>query len=146
MTSQPQKLPRLKVKICSFSYKDQVPFSGSPDGGGFVFDCRCLPNPGREVKFSHLTGCDQEVVEYLEALPEVHRFADNILNVVTQSIEAYIKRGFTNLMVCFGCTGGQHRSVYLAERLAKSLRALDNVDCELSHSRIGNRGLQNQTT
>lgn len=114
----------LTVSLKSFSYKKGMPAVDSEHGGGFVFDCRCLQNPGREEKFKKLSGKDPSVVAYLEALPEVESFRKNIFALVEQAIEVYKKRGFTSLSVAFGCTGGQHRSVYFVELLAKHLKKL----------------------
>ncbi len=112
----------LTVLVQSFSYKKAMPTDPSPNGGGFVFDCRALPNPGREKQFADCTGCDECVAQYLENCPEVHEFRQNVFAIVDQSIDNYLERHFTHLSVCFGCTGGQHRSVFFAEQLAEHLR------------------------
>ena len=92
------------------------------NGGGFVFDARSLPNPGREEQFRQLTGKDAAVIDYLNRQESVHQFLASVESLVDASVSEYQRRGFKNLMVSFGCTGGQHRSVYLAEQLAKHLR------------------------
>lgn len=112
---------KLNVTIKSFSYKKGFPQDISGNGGGFIFDCRALPNPARIDKFKNMNGLDKEVIEYLESKEEVKYFLDNALNLVNQSCDNYLKRHFTNLSIYFGCTGGQHRSVYCAEKLSKIL-------------------------
>lgn len=119
----------LTLTIKSFSYKKGYPMDVSGNGGGFVFDCRALPNPGRLSQFKELNGKDKEVIEYLESKEEVRVFMTNVSRLVKQSVDNYLQRGFSNLMVCFGCTGGQHRSVFCAERLAKEF--LQNTDLKI---------------
>jgi aminoglycoside/choline kinase family phosphotransferase len=121
------------VRIFSFSYRQNHPADASGNGGGFVFDCRALPNPGREDRFKSFTGRDDSVIEYLQQQESVHQFLANVMSLVDASVSNYQKRGFRNLMVSFGCTGGQHRSVYMAEQLAKHLRQTNGVDVELRH-------------
>jgi len=113
----------LKVRIFSFSFHREMPVDESGNGGGFVFDVRSLPNPGREEQFRQLTGKDGPVIEYLDHQASVHQYFAGVVSLVDASVNAYQRRGFKNLMVSFGCTGGQHRSVYLAEQLARHLRA-----------------------
>lgn len=125
---QPRK-DRLSVKVFSFSYKKGIPPDKSGNGGGFVFDCRGLPNPGRYEQYQKLCGKDKPVVDFLEEKPEVEQFISHALGMVCPSVEDYMARQFTSLMVAFGCTGGQHRSVYCAERVAAFLR--DNYDCRV---------------
>src|SRR5262249_50213915 len=118
----------LTVRVFSFSFhRDGVPKDESGSGGGFVFDGPSLPNPGREERFKNLTGKDAAVAEYLEEQESVHKFLNHVFPLIDSSVAAYQSRGFNNLMVSFGCTGGQHRSVYLAEQLAKHLRAKNGV-------------------
>ncbi len=125
----------LKIQVYSFSYiQGQIPVDSSGNGGGFVFDCRALPNPGRFDEYKSLTGMDEPVIAYLENEPEVHEFLNHIFALVDQSVEKYLSRGFTNLMVSFGCTGGQHRSVYSAEELALHLsQKFDEVIISVRH-------------
>ena len=114
----------LLVRVFSFSFpRGGAPADDSGNGGGFVFDARSLPNPGREERFKALTGNDSPVIEYLDQQESVHGFLAHALALVDASVQNYRSRGFRNLMVCFGCTGGQHRSVYLANHLAEHLRA-----------------------
>ena len=123
----------LKVRIFSFSFHRETPADESGNGGGFVFDGRSLPNPGREEQFRSLTGRDPEVIDYLNRQESVHQFLSSVLALVDRSVASYQSRGFKNLMVSFGCTGGQHRSVYLAEQLAKHLRGVSGVQVVLRH-------------
>ena len=110
-----------------------MPVDESGNGGGFVFDGRSLPNPGREERFKQLTGKDAAVIDYLRAEESVGQFAENAFALVDASVAAYQRRGFKDLMVSFGCTGGQHRSVYLAELLAKHLAGKGGVAVVLRH-------------
>ncbi len=123
----------LTVRVCSFSYKSGIPADQSGNGGGFVFDCRALPNPGREDAFKTLTGKDKEVINYLEADEKVKKFIDASAGLIKPAVENYLERDFNSLVVCFGCTGGQHRSVYCAEKLAHTLKEAFNVNIELQH-------------
>lgn len=132
--------PLLTVHIFSFSYHHSMPTDDSGNGGGFVFDARSLPNPGREEQFRSLTGQDAAVIEYLERQESVHQFLSHAISLVDASIANYRQRGFSSLMVCFGCTGGQHRSVYLAEQLAKHLRATDGVGVAVRHIELEKLG------
>lgn len=127
---------RLTVRVESFSYKDGVPSDDLGHGGGFVFDCRALPNPGRQERYAKLTGKDAPVAEYLGGEAAVKGFLEHVAELVSQSVESYRRRNFTDLLVAFGCTGGRHRSVYCAERLAERLRRA-GVAVELRH-----RGLE----
>lgn len=124
---------KLTVTIKSFSYKKGYPMDISGNGGGFVFDCRALPNPGRLEEFKHLTGKDIEVINYLEEKEEVKYFFENVKNIVWQSVNKYLERGFTHLMLCFGCTGGQHRSVFFAEKIAKELSQNTDLNIVVKH-------------
>ncbi len=123
----------LKVRIFSFSFHRELPADESGNGGGFVFDGRSLPNPGREEQFRALTGLDPEVIDYLNRQESVHQFLSSVESLVDRSVSSYQSRGFKDLMVSFGCTGGQHRSVYLAEQLAKHLRGVSGVEVALRH-------------
>jgi aminoglycoside/choline kinase family phosphotransferase len=129
---------RLTVRVSSFSFHRGVPQDNSGHGGGFVFDARGLPNPGREERFKSLTGKDAAVIEYLEQYPSVREYRSHAEALVDGSVSNYQERGFKNLMVSFGCTGGQHRSVYLAEALAKHLRAQPDIDVILTHRELEN--------
>jgi RNase adaptor protein for sRNA GlmZ degradation len=117
----------LTIEITSFSYKKELPphlFShdGGRHGGGFIFDCRSLPNPGREPAFKTQTGLDRGVIEYLERLPEVMQFSHHVHELVTLAVRNFLERNFEFMSVGFGCTGGQHRSVFFCERTAEYLR------------------------
>ncbi len=128
----------LVVRVFSFSFHQGLPKDETGNGGGFVFDGRSLPNPGREDRFKSLTGQDAPVIDYLNQQESVHQFFASVLTLVDASIASYQSRGFKNLMVSFGCTGGQHRSVYLAEQLAKRLRTKPGVEVQLRHLGLEN--------
>lgn len=123
----------LIVRINSFSYKKGLPPDESGHGGGFVFDCRGILNPGRFNEYKGITGRDKEVIDFLEQQTKMAEFLNSIYTIVDISVEDYIKRGFNNLMISFGCTGGQHRSVYAAEALARHLRNKFRVKIEINH-------------
>lgn len=136
--------PRLKVRIFSFSYHQGAPpRDETGNGGGFVFDARGIPNPGREERFKNLTGCDTPVIEYLDQQESAHQFFAHAAALVDASVKNYLDRGFDNLMVSFGCTGGQHRSVYLAEHLASHLRAKPGVEVAVRHLQLEKLHLHN---
>lgn len=118
-TAEPEGLT---VDVCSFSYRRGLPEDTSDNGGGFVFDCRAIHNPGRYDEYKPFTGHDACVVAFLDATEGMTHFLDNVYRLVDQSVERYLARGFTHLSVAFGCTGGQHRSVYAADHLAAHLR------------------------
>jgi hypothetical protein len=122
VTSPSEKRNKLTVFVRSFSYMKGIPDDFSGNGGGFVFDCRALPNPGRDEKYRPFNGKDQIIIDFLKDLPEVIDYLEDAGHLVCRSIENYLARGFNNLAVNFGCTGGQHRSVYCAETLAGTLR------------------------
>jgi aminoglycoside/choline kinase family phosphotransferase len=126
----------LVVRIFSFSFHRGLPKDESGNGGGFVFDGRSLPNPGREERFKSLSGRDAPVVEYLNQQESVHQFLASVMSLVDASVSNYQQRGFKNLMVSFGCTGGQHRSVYLAEQVAKRLRGRPGVEIVVTHREL----------
>lgn len=123
----------LTVRIFSFSYHCEMPVDLSGHGGGFVFDARSLPNPGREERFRAVNGKDQVVIDYLAAEDRVLQYLEHVFSLVDMSVSEYQRRGFDHLMVSFGCTGGQHRSVYLAEQLANHLRGRTGVNVEVRH-------------
>ncbi len=111
----------LNIDICSFSYRKGVPENKYGDGGGFVFDCRCIHNPGRYERYVDMTGKDPDVQDFLRTGGEADAFLHNIYMVVEQAIDKYLNREFKNLQISFGCTGGQHRSVYCAEQMSEYL-------------------------
>jgi aminoglycoside/choline kinase family phosphotransferase len=123
----------LIVKICSFSYRNGIPADESGNGGGFVFDCRGILNPGRVEAMKTKTGRDKDVKDYLEQQTKMQEFLNSVFDIVDISVEDYIKRGFEHLTVSFGCTGGQHRSVYAADALARHLRNKFKVKIDLKH-------------
>ncbi len=126
--------PGLTVRITSFSYKHGYPADAGGHGGGFVFDCRGLPNPGRQIEFSDQSGLDRSVITFLESREEPQMFWRGVRQIVEAQVEEYLRRGFTSLAVSFGCTGGQHRSVYLAERLAHHLaEVFPQVNIRVEH-------------
>ncbi len=131
-----ENLPLL-VKIISFSYKKGLPDDQSEHGGGFIFDCRAVTNPGKEEKFVCLTGKDEAVIKYLEADPSAHIFLAHVWGLVSTSIQKYILRNFHYLSISFGCTGGQHRSVFFAEKVASLVREqFPQVRIELFHREL----------
>jgi aminoglycoside/choline kinase family phosphotransferase len=132
---------KLVVRIASFSFHRGWPKDETGHGGGYIFDARSLPNPGRQEQFKALSGKDAPVAEYLNQQESVHQYLAHVLSLVDASIANYQSRGFKNLSVAFGCTGGQHRSVYLAEQLAKHLRAKNGVDVMLWHRELERMGL-----
>src|SRR3984885_1273240 len=123
----------LTVRIFSFSFHNAAPTDQEGHGGGFVFDARGLPNPGREERFRALTGKDEAVIDYLKQQAIVGEFLTHATALVDETVATYQRRGFKSLMVSFGCTGGQHRSVFLAEQLAKHLRAGNGLEVVLRH-------------
>jgi aminoglycoside/choline kinase family phosphotransferase len=130
----------LIVRIFSFSFHRGLPKDETGHGGGFVFDGRSIPNPGREERFTTLTGKDEPVIDYLNQQESVHQFLASVISLVDASVSNYQHRGFKNLMVSFGCTGGQHRSVYLAEQLAKRLRGRNGLEVVVRHLELENLG------
>jgi aminoglycoside/choline kinase family phosphotransferase len=130
----------LVVRVFSFSFHRELPKDESGNGGGFIFDGRSLPNPGREERFKPLTGKDTPVIDYLNQQESVHQFLAGVLSLVEASVANYQQRGFKNLMVSFGCTGGQHRSVFLAEQLAKRLRGRNGIEVVVRHLELEKMG------
>jgi hypothetical protein len=133
----------LTVKISSFSYKKGLPQDDTSHGGGFVFDCRGIDNPGRHVEYKEIHGRDKPVMEYLERQTRMQDYLYSVFDIVDISVEEYIKRGFDYLSVNFGCTGGQHRSVYAADALARHLRNKYKVKIELFHREQELKGWKN---
>jgi len=133
LNSLASEADELVVRIFSFSFHKGMPKDESGNGGGFIFDGRSLPNPGREERFKQLTGKDAAVIEYLNQQESVHQYLAGVFSLVDASVENYRERGFKNLMVSFGCTGGQHRSVFLAEQLAKRLRGRRDIAVKVRH-------------
>lgn len=126
---------RLTITVNSFSYKNGgVPYDKSGNGGGFVFDCRALPNPGRYAEFKKSTGEDRDVIEFMDDKPDTHYFLQNVQMLVFQSIDNYMERGFKNLQINFGCTGGQHRSVFFAQTIGRMIHEnYPMVNVEINH-------------
>ena len=139
-TEQVSQPKNFTVRIFSFSFHKGLPNDESGHGGGFVFDARSLPNPGREERYKPLTGKDSPVIEYLSREESVRQFFATATALVDSSLSNYQSRGFKNLMVSFGCTGGQHRSVYLAEELARHLRARNGVNVLVRHLELEKLG------
>lgn len=128
---------RLEVRVMSFAYKKGIPDDPTGNGGGYVFDCRGINNPGKYEHFWHFTGLDREVREFLEQDGEVVPFLEHACALADAHIQKYIERKFSNLMFCFGCTGGQHRSVYCAERLAEHIARHYDVKVKVIHREQG---------
>ena len=130
----------LTVRIVSFSFHQTGwPTDTSGNNGGFVFDCRFLPNPGREEQYKKQTGRDVPVIEYFSKYHNVASFLNNVFAIVDDAVANYQERGFSHLMINFGCTGGQHRSVYSAENLALHLEE-KGVAVELEHIELKKMG------
>ena len=123
----------LVVRVMSFSYKKGIPADPSGNGGGFVFDCRAVNNPGKYERYTHFTGMDEPVITFLEEDGEILPFREQAYQLVDFSVKRYMDRGFQNLMVSFGCTGGQHRSVYAAEKMAAHINEKFGVEVQLIH-------------
>jgi aminoglycoside/choline kinase family phosphotransferase len=123
----------LTVSINSFSYVSGIPADHAGHGGGFVFDCRALSNPGRYEEFKEYTGKDDKVIKFLEEKDDMNEFLSRVIFLVDQAVSVYNQRGFTSLMVNFGCTGGQHRSVYAAEKLCAFIRNKYPVNVIIRH-------------
>jgi hypothetical protein len=124
------------VNINSFSYKHGIPDDPSGHGGGYVFDCRVISNPGKIEVYKPFTGKDENVIEFLDQQEDVNEFLSNAFSMVDMTVDKYEERSYTRLMVSFGCTGGQHRSVYCAERLAEHLRESQSVQVTLWHREL----------
>ena len=131
----------LTLVIRSFSFKKGYPEDTAGHGGGFVFDCRALPNPGREERYARLTGKDEAVADFLEQSPRVQEFWESVRGVVDLHMEDFLARGFSSLSVSFGCTGGRHRSVFMAGKLARYVSGrFPKVDVRLSHRELDEEG------
>ncbi|MCX7798599.1 MAG: phosphotransferase [Melioribacter sp.] len=131
-----KKPNKLTIRINSFSYNEKIPLDISGNGGGYIFDCRVISNPGKLDMFKNLTGKDKAVQSFLDNLPDAQKFLSNVIKIISQSVENYISRGWTDLMVNFGCTGGQHRSVYFAEKLAEYLKSNYDVNIKITHTQL----------
>jgi aminoglycoside/choline kinase family phosphotransferase len=136
----------LVVKVKSFSYKKNIPEDTSGNGGGFVFDCRGILNPGRFAQYKTITGRDKPVIDFLEQQTKMNDFLNSVFDIVDISIEDYIKRDFESLSINFGCTGGQHRSVYAAEQTARHLKNKYKIKVELEHCNAANWVKEIKTT
>ena len=123
----------LVVRVYSFSYKKGIPADASGNGGGFVFDCRAINNPGKYEYNNKYTGLDEPIIRFLEDDGEIKPFLESAYSLVDASVKRYIDRGFQNLMVCFGCTGGQHRSVYAAQKMAEHINDKFGVEVQIVH-------------
>jgi len=123
----------LTVRVMSFAYKKGIPDDPTGNGGGFVFDCRAVNNPGKYDRYKPFIGLDEPVIKFLEDDGEIFQFMDHVYGLVDPAVKRYMDRGFTNLSVCFGCTGGQHRSVYAAQHLAEHLSKKFGVEVNLIH-------------
>ena len=130
---------KLKVTINSFSYKEGIPKDYSGNGGGFVFDCRSLENPGRYPEFKESTGLDESVIQFLDNKNDVDEFLKSVYKVVDESVKKYIDRDFKNIMINFGCTGGQHRSVFCAEKLAVHIKENFDVLVKANHTQLSKK-------
>ena len=125
------------MDILSFSFKKGLPEDPSGNGGGYIFDCRSTHNPGKYEQYKQLTGLDKPVIEFLESDGEILTFLDSVYALVDHHVERFLERGFTHLQIAFGCTGGQHRSVYSAESTARHLRAkIPEINIQVTHREL----------
>jgi aminoglycoside/choline kinase family phosphotransferase len=131
------KKSELTVRICSFSYKKGIPEDPSGNGGGYVFDCRAVHNPGRYEEYKEITGKDESVIKFFEEKSDMEEFLNPVFKLIDQSVETYMERKFNHLSVNFGCTGGQHRSVYATERLSEHLSTKYDVNIIKIHREQG---------
>lgn len=129
----------LTVDVMSFSYRRGIPDDYSGNGGGFVFDCRAIHNPGRYEPYKKLCGMDEPVMEFLERESDIAAFLENAYALVDNMVDTYKKRGFTHIQVCCGCTGGQHRSVYSAEHIARHVAEKFGVRVVVTHKMLNKK-------
>ena len=127
----------LVVRVFSFSYRKGIPEDESGNGGGYVFDCRSTHNPGRYEPYKQLTGLDEPVIRFLEDDGEITVFLQSVYRLADAHVERYLQRGFTSLMFSFGCTGGQHRSVYSAQHLAEHIHEKYGIEVRICHREQG---------
>lgn len=132
-----ENLSALKIDVLSFSYRKGIPEDPTENGGGYVFDCRAVHNPGKYEPYKKLTGLDEPVIRFLEDDGEILKFLDSVYALADAHVERYLQRGFTHLMFCFGCTGGQHRSVYSAQHLAVHLHEKYDIEVHVCHREQG---------
>jgi RNase adaptor protein for sRNA GlmZ degradation len=125
------------VRVFSFSFGKGIPADESGNGGGYVFDCRSTHNPGRYEPYKKLTGLDEPVIRFLEDDGEILTFLDSVYKLADAHVRRYIQRGFTSLMFSFGCTGGQHRSVYSAQHLAEHIHEKFGIEVRICHREQG---------
>ena len=125
------------VRVFSFSYRKGIPEDSSGNGGGYVFDCRSTHNPGRYEPYKKLTGLDEPVIRFLEDDGEILTFLAHVYDLADHHVQRYIQRGFISLMFSFGCTGGQHRSVYCAQHLAEHLHEKFGIEVHITHREQG---------
>lgn len=128
---------KLRINITSFSYKKGLPVDTTEHGGGFVFDCRSIHNPGRYDEYKQLNGLDKPVIDFLDKEKEMDAFIDNAFSLVDKAVQKYIERDFKYISVSFGCTGGQHRSVYSAQKLFNYLKEKYDIIVEVNHREQG---------
>lgn len=141
---QEQKPDGLTITVKSFAYKNGIPVDFSGHGGGFVFDCRALHNPGRIESLQEFTGLDTPVIKFLSASEDANDFLSHACHMTALAVETYAKRGFRNLSVSFGCTGGRHRSVYMAERLCSFLKNKYQVNVVIHHTELESSAARNE--
>lgn len=134
---KPEGTAALKVSVFSFSYRKGIPEDPSGNGGGYVFDCRAVHNPGKYEPYRNLTGLDEPVIRFLEEDGEILTFLNSVYALADAHVERYLQRGFTHLMFCFGCTGGQHRSVYSAQHVAVHLHEKYGIEVNVCHREQG---------
>lgn len=137
LTQHPTPIPQHGIRVMSFSYKKGIPSDTSGNGGGYIFDCRSSHNPGRYEQYKHLTGLDQPVIDFLEDDGEILTFLDSVYKLIDFHIQRYLERGFNDLFICFGCTGGQHRSVYCAQHVTEHIQQKFGISVHLYHRELG---------